>query len=726
MAKRAVGLVLYGLVVACGGESNAGLTPDGRGGDWNIVISPASLTLVQGQTGTLTISIVGNLKSAASLSLVYLPDSVTGTFSSQVLSNSSATSTLTIRAGAKAPTGTNTIYINSVDGNGDKSGLSFSLTVTPAPGVTVTRLGSGSGTVTSSPAGINCGNACTTQFPIGTPLTLTAAPAAGSVFSAWAGACTGTAVTCTFTPVPNNANTVTATFNSTAPGIALAVAPSPVVVQQGTSATATATITRINGFAAPVTLTANAPGGLAVTVNPTNVTGTTSTLTFSAGASLAAGNYPVTITATGSGVSQQTLTLPVQVTPASQGGAITFNFATCETSEIPVWLAVQNGNGPWTRVTPANNAFTFTPGATTGLAMVTQDGTTTLTQVLYASGAELTSLAIAGFCAYSAPTGTKRITGPLANAGSVAQNTTRVSVGGAEFTRPSDPIQSFTLTNVPKGNRDLVAAKQASVINQSRMILRRGTNYANNANIPLLDFGSAESFTPVINTVAISNYTDSLALEASLITTNGSSSPYYFGGNTSAPGGGARASFFGLPDTLLQAGDFHSISVFGGSPTSFRFVQLLTHSVTAKGNTFGPLLSSNTKITTLGTTPYLRVRAQIPALTSYTSAANVEVSQNANSVAVLMTAGYVGAAPTTWTLDVPDLSSAGYDASWAIKSGVGVSWGVTAVSALNGNLLPFIGGAPVDNAQLTGAGMADSTASFSASLRPLTRWRPHD
>jgi len=255
------------------------------------------------------------------------------------------------------------------------------------------------------------------------------------------------------------------------------------------------------------------------------------------------------------------------------------------------------------------------------------------------------------------------------------------------------------------------------------MILRRGTNYGNNANIPLVDFGGAESFLPVFNTVAVSNFTDTLALEASLITANGASSSYYFGGNTSAPGGGSRASFFGLPDSLLQPGDFHSISVFGGSATSFRFVQLLTHSVTAKGTAFGPLLSSATKVTTLGTTPYLRVRAQVPALATYTSAANVVLSQNSNNVAVLMTAGYVGSAPTAWTIDVPDLAGAGYDASWGIKNGVGVSWTVTAVSALNGNLLPFLGGTPVDNAQLTGAVMADSTAAFSATLRPLARPR---
>lgn len=59
---------------------------------------------------------------------------------------------------------------------------------------------SSKGTVTSSPAGINCGSACTATFPAGTVVTLTATPAAGSFFGGWNGVCVGsTSPTCTFT-----------------------------------------------------------------------------------------------------------------------------------------------------------------------------------------------------------------------------------------------------------------------------------------------------------------------------------------------------------------------------------------------------------------------------------------------------------------------------------------------------------------------------------------------
>ena len=66
--------------------------------------------------------------------------------------------------------------------------------------------------MTSSPAGINCATSCSGTFNSGTAVTLTAAPAAGSVFAAWAG--TGCAATTAAVTVTMKANSnCTATFN---------------------------------------------------------------------------------------------------------------------------------------------------------------------------------------------------------------------------------------------------------------------------------------------------------------------------------------------------------------------------------------------------------------------------------------------------------------------------------------------------------------------------------
>ena len=55
--------------------------------------------------------------------------------------------------------------------------------------LSVSRVGTGSGTVTSIPAGINCGLVCTKYYDTGTAVALTATPDAGSTFSGWTGDC---------------------------------------------------------------------------------------------------------------------------------------------------------------------------------------------------------------------------------------------------------------------------------------------------------------------------------------------------------------------------------------------------------------------------------------------------------------------------------------------------------------------------------------------------------
>ncbi len=81
----------------------------------------------------------------------------------------------------------------------------------PLRTLTVTKTGSGSGTVTSSPAGIDCGADCSEGYPQNAQVVLTATPAAGAAFTDWSGGvCSGTASTCTF--IMDTDKTVSANF----------------------------------------------------------------------------------------------------------------------------------------------------------------------------------------------------------------------------------------------------------------------------------------------------------------------------------------------------------------------------------------------------------------------------------------------------------------------------------------------------------------------------------
>jgi hypothetical protein len=83
----------------------------------------------------------------------------------------------------------------------------------------LTKSGTGSGTVTSSPAGINCGSDCTEDVKIGKKITLTAKADANSTFTGWSGGnCSGTGK-CV---VVMNADTeVTAAFSAKTPAISV-------------------------------------------------------------------------------------------------------------------------------------------------------------------------------------------------------------------------------------------------------------------------------------------------------------------------------------------------------------------------------------------------------------------------------------------------------------------------------------------------------------------------
>ena len=82
--------------------------------------------------------------------------------------------------------------------------------------ISVAKAGSGGGMVDSADKRISCGNKCVAPYIAGSAVTLTAKANSGSSFAGWAGACTGSASTCTV--LVNGANTATANFNTAVAG----------------------------------------------------------------------------------------------------------------------------------------------------------------------------------------------------------------------------------------------------------------------------------------------------------------------------------------------------------------------------------------------------------------------------------------------------------------------------------------------------------------------------
>jgi M6 family metalloprotease-like protein len=110
-------------------------------------------------------------------------------------------------------------YYSGTDSNISLTGISapastmtanLSLSAPVLKTITVNKSGAGSGTVTSTPAGINCGGSCSTQIQSGLDVVLTASSSGSSVFTGWSGGgCSGTG-SCTVTVADDV--TVTANF----------------------------------------------------------------------------------------------------------------------------------------------------------------------------------------------------------------------------------------------------------------------------------------------------------------------------------------------------------------------------------------------------------------------------------------------------------------------------------------------------------------------------------
>lgn len=122
---------------------------------------------------------------------------------------------------------------------------------------------SGTGTVTSSPAGINCGIDCSEAYASGTSVTLTSTPGTGYNFAGWAGDCSGTG-TCTV--AMNSYKSVIANFTAAPVGL-LSIAK----VGSGSG-----TVTRSGGsLNCGSTCTESLPPGSIVTLTATPAAGST-------------------------------------------------------------------------------------------------------------------------------------------------------------------------------------------------------------------------------------------------------------------------------------------------------------------------------------------------------------------------------------------------------------------------------------------------------------------
>src|SRR6266478_4551963 len=222
--------------------------------------SPASLTVVQGASGssTITINALNGFNSTVNLTVAGLPNGVSAVFGT----NPAATaSLLTLSATGTAAIGTSTVTVTGTSGS-LASTATITFTINPA----------GDYTFSTSPSSLSVVQGRNGASTI--TLTLTASSTA----------IVGT-VTMTVTGISgslSHSTTLSLTVNPPA-NFAFSASPNSLTITRGTTGTSTITVTPQNGFNGSVSLSASGlPSGVTASFNPSS-TASTSTLTLSAG-----------------------------------------------------------------------------------------------------------------------------------------------------------------------------------------------------------------------------------------------------------------------------------------------------------------------------------------------------------------------------------------------------------------------------------------------------------
>jgi uncharacterized membrane protein len=726
----------------------------------SVAVSPATLSIQQGQSGTVAVTVgrLNGFAGAVTLALTGAPTGVTASFSPTPVPAASTTSTLTIAVASSVAPGTHTLTVTATGQGVTDQTTTVTLTITVAPptlaltlsptSLSVQQGQSGTSTATITRGGSFTGAVELTAEGVPTGVTVTFNPAsiaAGSTTSAITVAVTGTAAagsaTITIrargTGVTDQTAPLTLTVTA-APAYTLTLTPGGATVQQGQNTTVAVSLARSGGFSSGVTLSVEgAPAGVTSSFSPNPATGTDATLTITVGAGVSPGTYSLTVRGTASGLTDRTATFSLVVT-SSGGGSSNVSFRFCQ-SPLPIWVAYQDNTGPWTRVTAgANNTYSFSITSRGGVAIVTPVGSGFSLDVVYATTSELAAIGPSweGDCTFTAP-GTKQLTGTVQGVG--ASEDATVTMGSVEAT-VTPPDATYTLNNLPDGALDLIAVRGSSsfaplAFTTNKLIIRRSVNLPHGSTIPVLDFNGSESIAPVSANLTIDGLgSDVPSIFVSYLTATSTDATLTlrFGD------GGATQSYQGVPASAQAASDVHSALVFAGSATTTRLLATTFKTAGNRTVSLGPDVATPT-VTVLGSTPYVRYRMQLPVQAEYNAMAFATFTQDATDrdASIFATAGYFGTTPTTWDLSIPDLTgAAGFDGNWGLRPGTVTDW---AASAAGGSIFGVpttestvrfatrAGGAPTGSIGILSAGSARSmlrTLTAPRSRRaPLEVWR---
>ncbi len=459
------------------------------------------------------------------------------------------------------------------------------------------------------------------------------------------------------------------------PGYTLSATPATLSVTQGTAGVTTIGITRTGGFVGPVTLAATGvSAGLTAGFNPNNTAGNTSTLTLTAAAGATTGTVTVTVTGTAAGLANQTTTIQVTVTAAVGGTSVTLDYTGCGPFINPVWLAYQDGNGPWTQVIPTGAVYHFTiTGAKGGYAYATVSGANTTVGVVLVTAADFAGGTPVVFCQAQV---LKAVN--VTVTGLTAADIAFISLGNGTTFAQSTSLNPVPIAGVQAGLQDLVSYKTPVVGGPTaadRGIIIRDLNVANNGSAGTLDWVAGPLITPTAATITVAGLLPGDAMSGSMIYYTGAGATCTPATLYSIPSSGAAArNLFGIPAAFQRATDFHSISLTEINGQTTRSIGYSFHTFASQTITLGANLPTPT-VTALAQAGYKRLQVVGTIPVDYPTGASLTYTQQgtAHSAVITATMNWIGSANAT--LALPDFSAVGgWQDAWAPAAGAAADW----------------------------------------------------
>ncbi len=439
---------------------------------------------------------------------------------------------------------------------------------------------------------------------------------------------------------------------------------SSVTLIRGTSTRLMLRIAR-QAFAGDVRITVDSvPAGFTVTAEPAVVTGDSTPLSIATTTSVPVGDYRVVVGATPIGLvasAARLLAIPVSVrAPSGNAGNALLDWSRCD---APVWVAAQDGNGPWQRVQLVDGMARISVTGKGGVAWIDANRSVV---VRYLAESEFTAAPLS-LC--PPPSSTKRVTGTGLHA---AIGEVWTYAYGAVSATSTTAAPEFSFDGVPDGAHDLLA--YAPLGATARFLIRRDINVAHGESVGSFSLTGAEAFSAVQRPMTIAGTVasgDLLSYSLDYLTRDACTENALY---TRSPIG-TSFSALGIPEAYQRASDFHQVTMRSAGVFGVRTATVVMHALETRSITLPNVIGAPDVRTLAGS--YKRLQATVGATApGYNGPIALQYQDRLQSMSVTASRAYAGNAAVT--LAMPDFSNvADWIPSVAIGRDTPVQWTLT-------------------------------------------------